>query len=52
MTMKAAFRALNTTEKRTIKFQPISKWYNLGRGFVDWCETRNEELLMNTGSIA
>ena len=52
MTGNAAISALSIKKKREMKFQSVSKCYNIRKDFVDWCEIQNEELLMNTGSIA
>ena len=52
MTGNAAITALSIKKKREMKFQSVSKCYNIRKDFVDWCEIHNEELLMNTGSIA
>ena len=52
MTGNAAASALSVKKKREVKFQLVSECYNIRKDFVDWCEIHNEELLMNTGSIA
>jgi len=52
MTGNAAITALSIKKKREVKFQSVSKCYNIRNYSVDWCEIHNEELLMNTGSIA
>ena len=52
MTGIAAITALSIKKKREVKFQSVSKCYSIQKDFVDWCEFQNEELLMNTGSIA
>jgi len=52
MTGYAAISALFVKKKREVKFQSVSKCYSIRKDFVDWCEFQNEELLMNTGSIA
>ena len=51
MTGNAATSALSV-KKREVKFQLVSECYNIRKDCVDWCEIQNEELLMNTGSIA
>ena len=52
MTGKAALWALYKENKKETKAQPASDYHNFRKEFVDWCEIQNEELLMNTGSIA
>lgn len=52
MTGNAAASALSVKKKREVKFQLVSECYSIRKDFVDWCEIQNEELLMNTGSIA
>ena len=52
MTGIAAITALSIKKKREVKFQSVSKCYKIRKDFVDWCEFQDEELLMNTGSIA
>lgn len=52
MTGYAAISALFAKKKREVKFQSVSECYNIRKDFFEWCEIQNEELLMNTGSIA